>query len=258
MLYKKKLITTIYSLLLVLVITLNSGCSIFKADPAKSTSFLPHGELLKPDPNRSPFNGSYYTDRAKFYANKYQYKKIYIAPINIEFAKSKILESSQSEDTKLDSINALEETARYFQNILIREFNSYPNHPFMVSKLSEVTPPFLTLEIAITELVPTEAAVNFLSTIAGVFVPGTGILKRFTQGSIAFEAILRDGVTKEIFVECKDRQNDKASLFTLKDFDPYGHQRAIIDDWAVQFAKLAATDDSVKVEEELPFTFNPI
>ena len=114
------------------------------------------------------------------------------------------------------------------------------------------------MEIAITELTPTEATANFISTVAGFFIPGTGIIKTLTKGSIAFEAIVRDGRTNEILVECRDRQSDKASIFTFKDFDQYGHQRAIIDDWANQIAILSATDDSVTVEPELPFILSPI
>jgi hypothetical protein len=69
---------------------------------------------------------------------------------------------------------------------------------------------------------------------------------------------VRDGKTNQILVECRDRQSDKASIFTFKDFDQYGHQRAIIDDWAEQITVLSATGENVTVEQGLPFTFSPI
>ena len=60
----------------------------------------------------------------------------------------------------------------------------------------------------------------------------------------------------EIF-EFKDRESDKNSAFTVKDFQRFAHARVAIDDWADQFAELITTNIEHQVEDSFPFSINP-
>ena len=234
------------------------GCSILKASPAKDSGFLPDGPKLVEDTARSPFQGTYFPDRKKFYDLKNTYTQLIIAPIKTEVVEKRIFEDKSLTLFREDRLEELNETARYFQELLKSSFKGYPNHPMkIIEELPNDKSPTLRLEVAIVELEPTKAALNVLSTIAGFFVPGSGITRPFSNGSVAFEGILRDARTNEIFVEFKDRESDKTSLFSIKDFEAYAHQRQIIEEWSGELAALGATADGVKIEGPDPVSFNP-
>jgi hypothetical protein len=234
------------------------GCAVLRASPAKNSGFLPHGELLVEEKERSPFNGNYFPDRKRFYDLKPTFTKIIILPVKTDYVEKRIFEDKSLELFREDRLEELNETARYFQGLLKSSFKNYPNHPMMVAEnLTDDKMPTLKLELALVELEPTKATLNVLSTVAGFFLPGSGITKPFSTGSIAFEAILRDARTGEIYVEFKDRQSDKTSAFSIKDFEAYAHQRKIIEEWSAEIAALAATPDGVKVEGADLITLDP-
>ena len=233
------------------------GCSILKASPGDDSGFLPDGKLLAADEAHSPFDGDYYPNRKYFYEIKPKYQALVISPINVLYAEKQILDQKMLEEFKADQIDDLQETARFFRERLKIAFDSYPNHPMTVVPQADPKVKTLQLDLAITELFPTKALLNVLSTIAGFFLPGTGITKPFSKGSIAFEGILRDAKTQEVFVEIKDRETDKAALFSIKDFEEYAHQRKTIQEWSDQLAALGASGDGDKVDGASPVTLNP-
>ncbi|MBL7661533.1 DUF3313 family protein, partial [bacterium] len=115
----------------------------------------------------------------------------------------------------------------------------------------------LVLELNLVELMPTNPGVNTIGTAAGLLVPGGGLLKFAGTGSIAFEGVLRDGVTNDVVAVFKDREQDKGGPFSVKDFEEYGHVRSIIDEWAMQYALLATKPLGTEVADSLPIALLP-
>jgi hypothetical protein len=71
------------------------------------------------------------------------------------------------------------------------------------------------------------------------------------------EGLVRDGATSQVLMEFKDRQADKVTLFSIKEFQEYGFVREAIDAWARELAELLATTVEHQVTGELAFTLNP-
>lgn len=116
----------------------------------------------------------------------------------------------------------------------------------------------LVLELALVEWKPTNVAGNVVSTGAGAVVPGANIVgSAFTHGNIAFEAKLRNGQTGELLAQYADRQRDKVTLFSFRDYSATAHNRKAIDDWAKQMQELASTPSDHRVAGAMRVTLNP-
>ena len=119
-------------------------------------------------------------------------------------------------------------------------------------------PKTLVVELALVELNPSNFAGNIVKTGGSVFVPGVGFLgSQFTRGGIAIEGKIRNGETGELLVEFADRQQDRTTLFSFRDFTPYAHDRAAIDDWAKQLDRLSRTPSTYRVRGSLGVALNP-
>lgn len=232
------------------------GCAVLKASPAEDTGFLPHAELLKPQPERSPFNAIWYADKDKLFREKKNYQWIHIAPIVTEFFEAKLREDKKMPPKmKEERLEDLREIAKYAHARFEEEIGNYPNMPMKVSQ--DVKPHTFVMEMQIIELNPTNPIGNAIGTAAGIFVTGGGLIKAAATGSIAMEALLRDGDTGEILVEVKDREKDKTSPFSIRDFERYAHARNTINEWAKIFAELMATPYEHKVDGLDPITLDP-
>jgi hypothetical protein len=243
-----------------------ASCSLLKAREYPDAGFIPNPEVLVEMRERSPFNKGWVFDKEKFQELKSIYDKIVIQPVNTHFAELKIKNRYKNEDDAIDQIEAIQEIARYMrekfiaalQNAVVEQEpipSALKPHVFPVDVPGPNT---FELELAIVEIVPTDPVINTIGAAAGFFVPGGGLIRYAGTGSIAIEAIMRDSVTKEVYIMFKDRESDKAAPATIKDFQKYAHIRAIVDDWAEQFAELADSNSSHKVKDSLPFTLNPL
>lgn len=96
------------------------------------------------------------------------------------------------------------------------------------------------------------------ATVAGVFIPGTGIIRLFGSGSIAIEGMVIDGKTGELLAAFRDREADKSAPISVRDYQMYAHIRRTMDDWADQLAELAGTVPTHQVKDSLPFTLKPL
>lgn len=230
-----------------------SACSILKASPAPDAGFLPHEEKLEEMRERAPFNASWVPNKEKLDALKKTYKIIVVEPVITEFVAEKIEASDSSPDSKLDDLDDVKEIARYLHEKMVLAFKEKG-----FETKTEAVPDSFVWVIALTELEPTLPAVNIAATAAGVFIPGAGVISRAGTGSIAIEGMVRDGNTGELLAAFKDRESDKNSPFTIRDFQRFAHSRAAIDEWAEQFAELASTPEDHKVEDSSGLTLNPI
>lgn len=245
-----------YFLLLLLICTLSS-CVILKPDPAPDSGFLPDKDKLVTMDEDSPFNGFYFPDKNFFINSKPQYKYLIVSQIITKTAEELINSQKIPDISKSDRIDELKETARYFREKIISACTMTPESLITVIESPIPKEKIFELEISIVELEPTQATFNIFSTLIGAAIPGTGLLRNLTKGSIAFEAIIRDATTKQILVEIKDRKKDKSAAFSIKDFEEYAHERELIDDWAIELAQLITTNGDVKLNKASTFTINP-
>ena len=231
-----------------------AGCQLLKARSASDSGFLPFNKNLSEMRQRSPFHASWVPDAKKIEELKKTHKNIVVLPVLTDLYEEKIKKEDASEGWKKERINDAREIAKYFENKMLLNFAT--DNIYTVS--SEPKENSFVWELAITELEPTSPAISAAATAAGFFVPGGGIIRAASTGSIAIEGIVRDSNTGEILATFKDRESDKSSPFSVKDFQLYAHARVAIDDWSEQFFKLATTDDKVTVEDSLPFSLNPL
>ncbi len=264
--------------LLVGVMLFLGGCFVIKARPIDATAFLPHGAELIDMPERAPFNGIFVPDSKRFDAVVEMHRKVVILPVDTEYASQRIVDGDLPDAFKQRRLEELEEMGRYFQARVRQTLEDY-RRPDVDEEIlasgsagattdSDTTPYFMladevsadsvVLELALVEVQPTNPGINIVGTIGGFLLPGGGIIKLLGTGSVAIEGRIRDGESGEVFFEFKDREIDKASAFSVKDFQMYAHARRTIDEWAGQIAEILSTGSDQQVNDALPFSLNPL
>ena len=203
-----------------------SGCSLLRAREADNYGFLPKAELVAEDRERAPFNGYWVFDANEYDQLKRRYKKVYVAPINTEFPEKVFQRARGADRAKRARIEETRELAQYFREKirLVSEFDSN----YYVKVVNEPGEDVLTVNLALVELVPTNPGLNLVGTVAGFFVPGGGLLKIAAEGSVAMEGFVAEHkIPEELYEQFKDREGQKYSAFTLKDYQRYAHIREI-------------------------------
>jgi len=245
-----------------------SACTLFKARPAEDSGFLPYPELLKPMPERAPFNAVYVPDPQRLEELRLRYPFISVLPITTLPAEEKIKAKKLPAGVEESRLADLRELSGYFHTRLESAFSEYEGDglseddaPISVRRFivrDEPSRETLVLEIAITEISPNVPEVSAVATVAGFFLPGSGVIRLFGSGSIAIEGIVRDGRTGDLLAEFRDREADKSAPISVRDYQMYAHIRRTLDDWADQLAELAGTVPSHQVKDSLPFTLDPL
>ncbi|MCX6967991.1 MAG: DUF3313 family protein [Verrucomicrobia bacterium] len=214
---------------------------VLKAPPAPPTGFLDHPQAMSADPARAPFNKAWESPRARDRVRGFN--RVVIAPVNTAYVKATPQQRAE-----------VEKLAAFMREQFQSEFAK--GGKFRV--VNQSGPRTLKLELALVQFQPTNVAGNVLSTGAGAVVPGARILgSQFTHGVIAFEAKLRNAETGELLAEYADRQKDKISLLSFRDYSADGHGRRAIQDWARQMEQLASTPSNHKVPGAMRVTLNP-
>jgi hypothetical protein len=189
-------------------------------------------------------------------------------PVNTLPAEAKIKARELPPGVEASRLADLQELSAYFHTRLKSAFTEYDGDglsaddvPITVRRFTvrdEPSNDSLVLEIAITEISPNVPEVSAVATVAGFFLPGSGVIRLFGSGSIAIEGILRDGKTGDLLAEFRDREADKSAPISVRDYQMYAHIRRTLDDWADQLAELAGTVSSHQVKDSLPFTLDPL
>jgi hypothetical protein len=221
---------------------------------------------------RAPFNGIYVSDEKKWDALVRKYEKIYFDEVNVEHAISRIKKMDLPPSIERQRIEELHEMARYlrerFKNAAEglgeeEEEDSQEEAPKEEKRKSfevveEVPTDGFLVDLALVEVVPTNPGIQALATIGGFFVPGGGAIRFLGTGSIAIEGVVKDGASGEILFEFKDREADKSTLFSVKDYQQYAHARQTIEEWSMQFAEVATTTSEHMVDDALLVSVNPL
>jgi hypothetical protein len=232
-----------------------SGCALIKASPRQTTTgFLEHGSELRTMPERYPFNRVWVTEQLAGKDRKH-YSKLYIAPVDLTHL------DNETWKIRARDVGAhpedVQEISEYLRGEFAHEMKDFPGTVVQVIDEDDKSPDTVRLELSIVELVPTATLQKGAATIAGLLIPGGGLLGATSSGSIAIEGRVVDANTGNVLGEFADRELDKSAPIDFASFKWYSRSKENIDDWAQQFAKLANTTPDEKVAASLPFTLNP-
>ena len=198
---------------------------------------------MQADPARTPFDRVWRNPSHAAWARVQGFDRVVIKPVNTHYLA--MTPNQRAEVGKM---------AAYMRAQFQKEFAQGGSHRVMLKS----GPKTLVYELALVQLKPTNVAGNVLFNGAGVALPGLSVVgSQLTHGTIAFEAKLRNGETGELLAEYADRQNDKLSPLSFRDFSNNAHNRRTVQDWAKQMQQLASTPSYQKVAAANRLTLNP-
>ena len=152
----------------------------------------------------------------------------------------------------------MEQLAGELRNAFVTAFQQNPAAHYRV--VDKPTANSISLELCLVELNPTSVTGNVAKKAATFVVgPAAGLAGRWTKGSVAIEGKLVDSPTGWMLFQFADREQDKMTFWTLRDFKPYGHCRVTFQEWADQFEKLTRTPQwRENIKDASIFTLNPL
>ena len=147
--------------------------------------------------------------------------------------------------------------ADYMRQEFKTAFANDPYHRFQVVEGPQ--PDSLTLELALTELVPSNVALSVLEYAPYGGGTAVRVMERATgaESTVAFEARMKDSKTGDVLAMFADRQVKKIRIIDFKAFTWYGHGKEIIAEWAEQFVKLSNKQPGEVIEGSSAFTLRP-
>ncbi len=244
------------------------ACSHLKAAPAESSPFLTNASLLKPAPERSPWDAVWSSSPGQIAIQSKDVRTLYIAPVNIDYLNYK--KDKSGKEVKVENLS--DEDIKAMTDLIQKSFteavqNKKADNLTIVSNPDDAQ---LKLELALVELMPTIIAENVAADLGGFIVPGSKVIEKaaeagaqaaggsFAAGSIAIEMKISDSKSGELLAEAKDRESDPASIiFNVKDFEEYGWSRKTVKDWSEQFAEIFSTPATTKISGESHVSFIP-
>jgi hypothetical protein len=147
--------------------------------------------------------------------------------------------------------------AQYMRQEFKTAFRNDPYSRFQVVEVPQKGS--LTLDLALTELVPSNVALSVLEYAP--YGGGTAVraMERVTgaESTVAFEAKTKDSDTGDTVAMFADRQVKKIRIIDFKAFTWYGHGKDIIKEWAEQFVKVSNKRPGEVIEGSSAFTLRP-
>jgi len=230
-----------------------TSCSVFDAKPAADSGF---NRSTASSPTRAQFLQKAWV--AKEYRGKPvkdYFSSVYIAPVNTRYMEKQSWWVKQTNARQGDLANDTRQFAQRMRSQFQQDIANYPGGKIRLA--SGPGPGVLVLELALVELVPSNAYWNAGATAAGFVVPGAGLLSAAGAGSIAIEGRARDGATNKVIATFKDRRTDKVAPVNLGSYTWYHGAEGNIADWAAEFAELLNTPPSHVVKRPSPVTLKP-
>jgi len=214
-----------------------AGC---KASEAQPSGFLDDPEMMSQN-KASPFQRTYWNKQY----DKNTYTEVVVAPVNMQYVAAQgywekvNLANMKPEKVKQD----VADVGEYTRNSFIRAFSDDLNKRFKV--VQTAGPNTLILEMAITQLVPSKAALNAVGYVTWIptAIGAGGAAMNDTpdsgKGYIAIEGRVRDGASGEIIGMFADRENPATAIVDLKSLSWWAPAKATIDEWSKQLVILA-------------------
>jgi hypothetical protein len=227
-----------------------TSCELFHAKPAADSGF-----------NRS---SSRVSTRAEFLhqtwvANDYRgkpikerFNSVYFAPVNTRFMSKQSWWQQQTGVRKAELASDTDALAKRMRDEFKKAAANYPGKSLSVANAPGKG--VLIIELALVELVPSNAYWNAGATAAGFVVPGAGLLSAAGRGSIAIEGRAKDGSNDRVIATFKDRREDKVAAVNIASYTWYHGAEGNIADWAEDFAELLNTPPGHVIKRPSPVT----
>jgi len=236
-------------LAIILISIMLSGCAAMKANPSTGAGFVPMDQMAKQ--GDLPFNKVW----VKKDLNWKDYQTIYIKPVNTAYLmesnawKEQFRQGHMQEDAQ--------DLARYMEDRFRAAFTTAPDNQFRVVGYPE--PGSLTLDLALTELVPSNVVLEALRYAPYGGMAAATLLSRTTGAvcTVAFEAKVRDSNSGAVVAMFADRETQKFKIIDVKAFTWYGNAENTIDEWADQFVLVVNKPPGQIVEEASTFSLKP-
>jgi hypothetical protein len=226
-----------------------SGCAALKASPSTGAGFVPM-EQMAPRADL-PFQKVWFKPDVDFK----RYKSIYIPPVHTDH----LIESNwwQQNFRQGQMQNDFATMAHFMQQEFKTAFRNDPARRSQVVDVPEKDS--LTLELALTELVPSNVALSVLEYAPYGGGTAVRVMERATgaESTVAFEARMKDSSTGETLAMFADRQVKKIRIVDFKAFTWYAHGKDIIKEWAEQFVKISNKRPGEVIEGSSAFTLLP-
>jgi len=221
-----------------------------KAEPAVGTGFVPMQQLAK-DP-KLPFDKVWIMEGMDWS----RYRTLYIAPVNTDHL---VRATWWQESIRADQMQQdIQNMAAFMRAQFIKAFQDDPHRRLRVVMSPESGS--LTLEMAITELVPSKVLLNVIK-VAGPYGSGlaAGALERSAeaQSTVAFEARIKDTDTGQTVAMFADRQYATLRPIDIKGFTWYGNAEDIVEQWANQFVEVANRRPGETIKPASTFSLIP-
>jgi len=227
-----------------------TSCAEMKAAPSTGGGFVPVAKMQQ-DP-AFPFDKAWIQDGIDWQG----YRTIYVKPVDTQY----LLKSNWwQQNLRQGQINKDAQTvALYMQQRFKDAFRNDPQRRFRV--VESPGPDSVTLELALTELVPS----NVVMEAAAMAAPGGSGLAAtaldYATGAlstVAFEARVKDAKTGKVLAMFADREQPKLNPVDLKQLTWYAEANEAIDDWADESVKVANKRPNEIVSRAAPFSLKP-
>jgi hypothetical protein len=237
------------------------SCSTAKraldAKPTRLSSFIDEPGNMRTQ-RSGPFQQVWTSSPREWMMQSSTRNEIFIAPVKTGLLRPVSQKLSEMEMQQFGKERPVEQLATELHSAFVSAFQDNPSADYRV--VDKPTANSISLELCLLELNPTSVTGN-LAKKAATFVvgPAAGLAGRWTKGSVAIEGKLRDSPTNWMLFQFADREQDKMTFWTLRDFKPYGHCRVAFREWAEQFEKLTRTSNwRQNIKDASIFTLNPL
>jgi hypothetical protein len=213
----------------------------------------PMGEPSARNPTRAQFLDEVWVQPA--YRGKCiseQFSKVYFAPVITANLSRQGWWQSQSAISQRQLEGDARKLATNFRQSLINAARSAPGRRITV--VNQPGPDTLTIETAITHLVPAKAYWNSAATAAGFVVPGAGLLSAAGAGSITVEGRLTDGNNGAKIATFRDHMKDKMAVININSYKWYGGSEANLQETAVNIASAINSPPGKIINKPSPVT----
>lgn len=230
-----------------------TSCQIFEAAPAADSGF--NHSTAKTQTRAAFLQKTWVAQPYRGKPIKDHFTSVYIAPVNTGFMEKQSWWQQQTGVRKAELASDIRKFAEGMRNQFNQSIANYPGKSIQLA--NGPGNGVLVIELALVELVPSNAYWNAGASAAGFVVPGAGLLSAAGAGSIAIEGRIKDGTTNQVIATFKDRRKDKVAPVNIGSYTWYHGAEGNIADWAAEFAELLNTTPDHVVKRPSPVTLMP-
>jgi hypothetical protein len=226
-----------------------SGCASLKAAPSTGAGFVPVAQMTNQED--LPFHKVWFKKGVDFK----HYKSIFIPKVRTDLLmQSNWWQQNFRQGQMQEDVATI---AQYMQDEFKTAFANDPRRRFQVVEAPQKDS--LILELALTELVPSNVALSVLEYAPYGGGTAVRVMERATgaESTVAFEAKMKDSDTGDTLAMFADRQVKKIRIIDFKAFTWYAHGKEIIREWAEQFVGLSNQRPGEVIEGSSAFTLMP-